>query len=95
MRRPRQSEHEEHAPCLLVLLRARLRLGALTPLVELRSADRAAIVVFEPRAQAVAVEGMLAGKLNAILALLARLEADVARVLFCGTFLGQARDVLL
>ena len=74
---------------LLLLLRA------WTVLVELHAADRAAIMLFDPVANAVAAESMLAWEFNTFCTFLALVKADVAVSFFACLLRGQISDELL
>jgi len=84
------SSEEEH-----VWLLSLLRLRARAVLVKLDSADGAAVVLLDPVGQAVAAESVLAGKLDAVLSLLALLKADVAVTLLSSLLGRQVLDVLV
>ena len=84
------SSEEEH-----VWLLSLLRLRARAVLVQLDSANGAAVVLLDPVGQAVAAESVLAGKLDAVFSLLALLKADVAVTLLSSLFGWQILDVLV
>ena len=69
------SEEENAIVWHLELLLLGLLLRAV--LVKLDSADGAAVVIFEPIGQTSPIEGMLAGELAALSALLALVQADI------------------
>ena len=72
-----------------------LRRGVRAVLVELRAADRAAVVIFEPLCQASTIEGMVAWKLATLRSILALLQADVAVRVLAFLLLGKVCDEVI
>lgn len=87
-----RSVEEEHLRSSWHLI---LLLWSRSLLIELYSAYRAAVMLLEPLLNARSIEGVLAGQLATLLAILALLEADVAVTLLALVFLGQVPNIFL
>lgn len=64
-------------------------------MIQLHAADRAAVMLFDPVADAVAAEGMLEWEFNAFGTFLALVKADVAVAFFASLLRWQIPDEFL